>query len=83
VGRLRKRDVERLLSAYDEHPLASLSEALRIVLDQPRADWSELLAAAPLEEDRRQRLLAQDPEALDDLAAELNELRRFREHGQF
>jgi hypothetical protein len=46
---------------------------LRLVFAQPHASWAELVAR--LDPDRRPALLAGDLEALDQLAAELNELR--------
>jgi hypothetical protein len=41
----------------------------------PDATWAELLAAAPLDEIRRQSLMSSDEASLDQLAAELNERR--------
>jgi hypothetical protein len=75
ISRLKKVDVERLLGAYDADPIAALTVALRIILGMPDADWSTLVAAAPLDADRRQRLLSADEASLDELAAELNERR--------
>ena len=77
IRRLSKRDAERLLADYDANPIATLSTALRIVLELPDGDWPDLLAAAPLDDSRRRRLLAADHAVLDDLAAELNEARTF------
>jgi hypothetical protein len=48
---------------------------LRIILDLPNADWATLLAAAPIEAVRREKLLAADESSLDQLARELNEFR--------
>ncbi|MCU1345350.1 MAG: hypothetical protein JWL70_1616 [Acidimicrobiia bacterium] len=76
MSRLRKREVERLLATYDQDPIASLTEALRVVLERPDANWSELLATAPLTDQRWQRLIAGEQAALDELAAELNERRQ-------
>ena len=77
IRRLSKRDAEQLLADYDANPIGALSTALRIVLELPDCDWPDLLAAAPLEDSRRRRLLATDHASLDDLAAELNEARTF------
>jgi hypothetical protein len=52
-----------------------LTTALRIVLDMPGCGWAELIAAAPIDADRRGRLLSHDESSLDQLAAELNERR--------
>ena len=41
----------------------------------PGATWTGLIAAAPVDADRRQRLLATDVGSLDQLARELNEHR--------
>jgi hypothetical protein len=43
----------------------------------PDAEWAVLVAAAPIVEGRRRRLLAVDESTLDQLAAELNERRSF------
>ena len=55
--------------------MGALTVALRIVLDRPDAGWTELLEAAPIDADRRRRLVVADERALDQLAAELNERR--------
>jgi len=73
--RLRKADVERLLSDYDADPIGALTTALRTTLEMPAASWESLLESAPIEPDRRQRLLSGDVVPLDQLAAELNERR--------
>ena len=72
--KLRKADVEQLLADYDSDPVAALTVALRVVLDRPDDEWSTLIQTA-FAEDRRDRLHARDSIALDQLAAELNELR--------
>jgi hypothetical protein len=78
VSALRKRHVEALLGDYDRDPVGALTVALRLVLDLPKAEWDELIEAAPVPRDRRDALLARRPEALDELVAELNEERRLR-----
>ena len=50
---LRKRDVEELMARYDHDPVVALTAALRIALDQPNADWSQLLHAAGFGDRRR------------------------------
>jgi hypothetical protein len=45
------------------------------VLDRPDGTWPDLIALAPFPETRRAALLLGEEGALDDLAAELNELR--------
>jgi hypothetical protein len=45
------------------------------------AGWAELIAAAPIDGDRRGRLLSHDESSLDQLAAELNEFRSFDSSG--
>ena len=72
---LRKRDVEELMARYDHDPVVALTAALRIALDQPNADWSQLLLAAGFSDRRRRSLEQLDPDALDELLTELNELR--------
>lgn len=76
IARLKKTHAERLLADYDGDPVAALTTALRIVVDMPEATWAQLLAAAPIDDGRRQRLHSADQASLDQLAAELNE-RRF------
>lgn len=80
IARLKKADAERLLAGYDADPIAELTSALRIILEMPNADWATLLAASPIESERRQRLLAADESSLDRLAADLNESRGFDGH---
>ena len=46
MTRLRKADVEQLLAGYDADPVAALTTALRVVLDQPGGEWTALLKAA-------------------------------------
>ena len=75
ASRRRKVDVEQLLAGYDIGPVAARTTALRVVLDQPSGDWTALLKAAGFSCARRIRLQGNDPAALDELAAELNELR--------
>lgn len=75
IGKLKKSDVERLLTDYDCDPIVALRTALRIVLDLPDAGWDDLLAAAPLDTGRRQALMRGDESTLHELAAELNECR--------
>ena len=75
MRRLNKRAVETLLREFDRDPVGALTTSLRIVLDRPDADFDELIAQADLADQRRQRLLQRHPDALDALAAELNERR--------
>ncbi|HAP78033.1 MAG TPA: hypothetical protein DCR14_18365 [Acidimicrobiaceae bacterium] len=75
LARLNKFEAEQLMNRYDTEPVAALTEALRVVLDRPHDDWPALVNAAGFRCDRRILLHAADPSALDDLAAELNELR--------
>jgi hypothetical protein len=64
-----------LLAGYDIDPIAALTAALRIVLDMPDAGWAALIAAAPIDANRRGRLLSHEVSSLDQLAVELNEFR--------
>jgi hypothetical protein len=75
VSRLRKRDVEVLLETYDTDPIGALTHALRHVLDDPSGSFPSLVGAAPIDDRRRALLLAHQVEALDELLAELNEVR--------
>lgn len=75
MRRLNKRDVETLLQEFDHDPVGALTTSLRIVLDRPDADFDELIAHADLDDERRQCLLQRHADALDELAAELNERR--------
>ena len=75
MRRLTKRAVETLLQDFDDDPVGALTTALRIVLDRPDDDFDALIAHADLDEQRRQHLLRRDWDALDELAAELNERR--------
>ena len=64
-----------MLAGYDDDSVAALTIALRTVLDQPAATWPELVAGAGFTDTRAAALLLGEERALDDLAAELNELR--------
>jgi hypothetical protein len=75
VTALNKRDAERLLATYDDAPVEAVTTALRVVLDRPDLDFTALVKLAGFTCDRRIRLQAQDPTALDELVTELNELR--------
>jgi hypothetical protein len=75
VTRLVKRDVEALLDLIDTEPVGILSRLLAKVLDRPNDSWPQLVAALPLNDDNKQQLLDQDPDALYALAARLNEQR--------
>ena len=75
MRRLTKRDVERLLQTYDHDPLGALTTSLRIVLGRPDDDFDELIGHANLGDQRREHLRHRQPDALDELAAELNERR--------
>lgn len=73
MRRLGKRHVEVLLDRIDTDPQAALTAAMRVVLDLPRASWAELVAAAPLVEEQRRRLLDGDIAERDALTARLVE----------
>ena len=75
MSRLRKTDVEALLDRYDADQIGALTAALRVSLDRPDLEWTGLLKVAGFSCARRIRLQGNDPAALDELAAELNELR--------
>ncbi len=75
MTRLRKTQVEALLTNYDSAPIDTLTTALRIALDAPTLDWAALVVSADLPHDLSEGLRRGDPAALDQLAAELNELR--------
>ncbi len=76
MTRLTKHDAEALMDLVDTEPVGVLSRMLAKVLDAPDASWEALVAALPFPRERRQALLAKDPDALYDLAAELNERRQ-------
>jgi hypothetical protein len=65
------------MADYDADPIGALSAAMRIVLDMPDATWEMLVAAAPIDSYRKQRLLSGDESSMDRMAAELNEHRTF------
>jgi hypothetical protein len=75
MTRLTKRDAEALLDLVDREPVGILTRLVAKVLDRPGASWPELVAALPFPDERKAALLRQDPAALYDLAAELNERR--------
>ena len=55
--------------------MQALTVALRRVLVLPDATWPELLTASALPDTRVAALLVGEERALDELAAQLNELR--------
>jgi len=61
--------------AYDTDPVGALTEALKHVLQTADADWASLIALCGFSPSRAGRLIARDVRALDELAAELNEMR--------
>ena len=67
--------MEALLADYDTAPIDVLTNALRIALDAPTLEWAALVNLADWPHERREALLEGERSALDDLAAELNELR--------
>lgn len=75
--RLTKSDVEALMNALEEQPVEALTRALRLTLGRPHSTFETLVNLAPLDDDRRRRLLAMQPTSLDELAMHLNECRGF------
>lgn len=75
MARLSKAQVEAMLATYDAAPIQSLTSALRIALDAPAMEWAALLGLADFSAARSQRLLRGEAAALDELVAELNEVR--------
>lgn len=75
MTRLKKSEVEQMIAAYDENPVAALTTALRSALDRPDLEWTALVKLAGFTCDRRIRLQARDTAALDELLVELNEAR--------
>ena len=65
-----------MLATYDDDPVAAVSAALRSITGRDEASWEELTHFAAADPERRAALLAADPDALDDLVRELNELRQ-------
>ena len=76
MSRLKKADVESLLTRYDADPVGALTAALQVSLDRPDLEWTDLLKVAGFSCAHRIRLQGNDAAALDELAAELNELRQ-------
>lgn len=77
--RLHKRDVEALLATYDDDPVAALAKALSTLTDRRGATFDELIElladSGRLTVERRRALGERHVDALDALAAELNETR--------
>jgi hypothetical protein len=65
-----------MLATYDDDPVAALRTALHSITGRSGASWEELVHVAAADHERRAALLAADPDALDDLVRELNELRQ-------
>lgn len=75
MRRLSKRHVEQLMTRYDSDPVGAVESALQHLYDLPATPFAELVAHAPLTDERRRSLLRHDLDALDALATELNENR--------
>ncbi|MBM3729994.1 MAG: SET domain-containing protein [Actinobacteria bacterium] len=75
--RLSKHDVETLMTTIDDDPHGALTVAMRIALGRPRACLETLVRLAPLDPAWRTGLLAGRVDAIDRLAALLNEARGF------
>jgi hypothetical protein len=82
--RLGKRHVEELLERYDADPVGALTIAMRVVMgvnDDSSGDAGSdseldgLVQRAGFDPVRARAIAQRRPEALDALAAELNELR--------
>jgi hypothetical protein len=65
-----------MLATYDDDPVAAVSTALCSITGRTEASREELVHVAAADPERRAARLAADPDALDDLARELNELRQ-------
>lgn len=75
MTRLTKHDVEQLLTDYDADPVRALTAALGTVLGQTGLGFDALVELAGLTPTRSAALAARRPDALDELARELNEQR--------
>jgi len=64
------------MAAADADQVGALAAALGRLLGRAGAGFDELVTSAPLTEERRRHLMAREPDALDELVAELNERRR-------
>ena len=75
MSRLKKLDVVQMMERYDHDPVTALTEALRIVLDEPEGEWTAMVKTAGFSCAQRIRLQGHDPAAMDELLTYLNELR--------
>ena len=72
---LTKRDVEDLMSNYDDDPQQALARALRSVTGMPNASWKTLIDLSITDEQQSKLLQKLDQQSLDQLAQQLNERR--------
>ena len=72
---LTKRDVEDLMSNYDDDPQQALARAIRIVTGMPNASWKTLIDLSITDEQQSKLLQKLDQQSLDQLAQQLNERR--------
>jgi hypothetical protein len=75
MRKLSKRDVEALLSEYDNNPVGALHHALKILLTDCPSDWKLAIDLLDVDDAEKQSLREGNVAALDSLAKRFVETR--------
>jgi hypothetical protein len=76
---LTKQEVEELLTDYDIEPLVALTRVVRRLVGRADDEWPDLVWHIPnISDEERAALAMGEQDALDRLAARLNEERELR-----
>lgn len=75
MRKLSKRDVEALLSEYDNSPVASLHNALKVLIPDCPSEWSATVDLLNKDDAEKQLLRNGNTEALDALVKQFVETR--------
>jgi hypothetical protein len=75
MRKLSKRDVEALLSEYDNNPVGALHQALRVLLTDCPSDWNAAIGLLDIDDANKQSLRDGNIAALDSLAKHFVETR--------
>jgi hypothetical protein len=75
MRKLSKRDVEALLTEYDNNPVSSLHAALGVLIPNCPEEWEEAVNLLSIDESKKQLLRHGNVVALDALVKQLVETR--------
>lgn len=75
MRKLSKRDVEALLSGYDNNPVVALHAALRLLIPDCPNDWNDTVALLSVSDEMKRDLRNCEIGSLDSLVKQLVETR--------